>query len=289
MNFALANIDGEAKYGLVTPSPRTIRRGNTMTSKDRVLEFLEKNRENYISGEAMADSLGLSRNAIWKAINELRKKGYDIQAASNKGYKLGDSNDIVSAQGILASLDGAGFEPSLGMIHIYDTVDSTNKVAKEMAIAGAEHGTLVVARAQDGGRGRRDHSFFSPEGGIYMSLILSPDKLKSLEPDVITTTTGNAVKKALKTLCNLDATIKPINDLFINNKKICGILTESGTEFDSGLVQWIVVGIGINFDSDISKFPPDLRETAASLYAPGQATITKNQLIAAIYQGILTS
>ena len=259
-----------------------------MTSKDRVLELLENNRENYISGEAMADSLGLSRNAIWKAINELRKKGYDIEAVSNKGYRLGDSNDIVSVQGILASLDAAGFKPSTDMIHIYDTVDSTNKVAKEMAIAGALHGTLVVARSQDGGRGRRDHSFFSPEGGIYMSLILSPDKLKSLEPDVITTTTGNAVKNALKSLCNIDATIKPINDLFIDDKKICGILTESGTEFDSGLVQWIVVGIGINFDSDVSKFPSDLKPKVASLYAPGQAPITKNRLIAAIYQAILS-
>ena len=121
-----------------------------------------------------------------------------------------------------------------------------------------------------------------------MSLILSPDKLKSLEPDVITTTTGNAVKNALKSLCNIDATIKPINDLFIDDKKICGILTESGTEFDSGLVQWIVVGIGINFDSDVSKFPSDLKSKVASLYAPGQAPITKNQLIAAIYNAILS-
>ena len=105
-----------------------------MASKDKVLELLESNKETYISGEVIASSIGLSRNAIWKAINELRKKGYDIEAVSNKGYRLEDSNDIVSAQGILASLDAAGFKPSTDMIHIYDIVDSTNKVAKEMAI-----------------------------------------------------------------------------------------------------------------------------------------------------------
>lgn len=257
-----------------------------MSSREKVLELLEKNKTEYISGEAIAEELGLSRNAVWKAINELRKRGYNIQALSKRGYLLGEDNDIISPQGIISCLEEV---PSnlQEKIHVFDKVDSTNKVAKEMAISGAEHGTLIIAKTQDGGRGRRDHSFFSPEGGIYMSVILSPSHLTSVEPDAITLLTGSAVKTAVKDLCNVDAVIKPINDLYVKGRKICGILTESGLEFDSGLVQWIVVGIGINFDSDVSKFPDEIKEKADSLFAPGKATVTKNQLIAEIYKGLV--
>ena len=257
-----------------------------MRSKEKVLELLEQNKEEYVSGEAIANKLGISRNAIWKAINELRKEGYSIEAVRNKGYLLGTTNDIISAQGILSYIEDNA-EALADKIRIYDTIDSTNKVAKEMAITGATHGTLIVSRCQNIGRGRKDHSFFSPEGGIYMSIILSPEKLTSLNPDDITLKVGSAVCNSIEKLCGLHPTIKPINDLFIDNKKICGILTEAGTEFDSGLIQWIVVGIGINFDSDLTTFPADIKNIVGSLFAPGKASITKNQLIAKIYQQII--
>ena len=255
-----------------------------MSSKDKVLELLEKNKNTYISGEAIASSLGISRNAIWKAINELRKQGYVIEAANKKGYRLGTDNDIISAQGILSYMDKA---PDNSLIHIYDTLDSTNKTAKEMAMSTVCHGSLIIARSQTIGKGRGTHSFYSPEGGIYMSVILSPDKLPTLEPDVITAYTGVTVSTAIECLSNLSPKIKPINDLFIDGHKICGILTESGIEFDSGMVQWIVVGIGINFDSDISQFPEDLQQIVGSLFKKGQAPISKNQLIAEIYSRLL--
>lgn len=255
-----------------------------MSSKYKVLELLEKNKNTYISGEAIASSLGISRNAIWKAINELRKQGYVIEAANKKGYRLGTDNDIISAQGILSYMDKA---PDNSLIHIYDTLDSTNKTAKEMAMSTVCHGSLIIARSQTFGKGRGTHSFYSPEGGIYMSVILSPDKLPTLEPDVITAYTGVTVSTAIECLSNLSPKIKPINDLFIDGHKICGILTESGIEFDSGMVQWIVVGIGINFDSDISQFPEDLQHIVGSLFKKGQAPISKNQLIAEIYSRLL--
>ena len=255
-----------------------------MSSKDKVLELLEKNKNTYISGEAIASSLGISRNAIWKAINELRKQGYVIEAANKKGYRLGTDNDIISAQGILSYMDKA---PDDSRIHIYDTLDSTNKTAKEMAMSTVCHGSLIIARSQTIGKGRGTHSFYSPEGGIYMSVILSPDKLPTLEPDVITAYTGVTVSTAIECLSNLSPKIKPINDLFIDGRKVCGILTESGIEFDSGMVQWIVVGIGINFDSDISQFPEDLQQIVGSLFKKGQAPISKNQLIAEIYSRLL--
>lgn len=259
-----------------------------MSSKDKVLELLENNKTEYISGEAIASQLGLSRNAIWKAINELRKAGYKIEAVSNKGYMLGEENDIISAQGIASYIvSGSQDIGSIDKFHIYDTVDSTNKLAKEMAIAGAEHGTLIVANTQGTGRGRKDHSFFSPKGGIYMSIILSPAKLDSLKPDDITLQVGSAVCQSIEKLCSVKPVIKPINDLFVDGKKICGILTEAGTEFDSGLVQWIVVGIGINFDSDLSAFPKELQDIVGSLFKPGMASVSKNQLIAEIYNRIV--
>lgn len=255
-----------------------------MSSKDKVLELLEKNKNTYISGEAIASSLGISRNAIWKAINELRKQGYVIEAVNKKGYRLGESNDIISAQGIISNMDKA---PDDSLIHIYDTLDSTNKTAKEMAMEGICHGSLIIARSQTIGKGRGTHSFYSPEGGIYMSVILSPDKLPTLEPDVITAYTGITVSDSIESLTGLSPKIKPINDLFIDGRKVCGILTESGIEFDSGMVQWIVVGIGINFDSDISQFPEDLQQIVGSLFKKGQAPISKNQLIAEIYSHLL--
>ncbi len=263
-----------------------------MSSKEKVLELLELNKNDFISGEAMASSLKLSRNAIWKAINELRKSGYEIEAYSNKGYKLAASNDILSAAGILSFFkdDIKGiYHDSTDLITVLDTTSSTNRVAKELAIAGMPHGTLVVANEQTEGRGRRDHSFYSPKGGLYMSILLRPDKLSSLDPDTITMSTGNAVCDAIAFLTNQTPTLKPINDLFINDKKICGILTEAGTEFETGEIQWLVVGIGINYDSDIESFPDDIKKSATSLFSPGASTCTKNQLAAEIVNRILKS
>ena len=260
-----------------------------MSSKDKVLEFLELNKESYISGEAMATSLGLSRNAIWKAINELRKAGYEIDAISNKGYKLKEGNDILSEAGIISYLSPAlqtKYKEN-NSIRIYDIVNSTNRLAKEAAIAGACHGQTILANEQTEGRGRKDHSFYSPRGGLYMSIILRPEKLKTLEPDKITITTGNAVCDSIEKLAGIRPTLKPINDLFINGKKICGILTEAGTEFETGDVQWIVVGIGINFSSDISTFPEDIKKTATSLFSNSCGTTTRNQLAAVIIERIL--
>ncbi len=261
-----------------------------MTSKEKVLEFLESNKDSYISGEAMAKAIGLSRNAIWKAINELRKAGYSIDAVSNKGYMLSQKNDILSSAGIYSYLTNEAksiFVNQEDMLRIYDTTISTNRLAKEQAIAGAKHGTVILSKEQSEGRGRLDHSFFSPNGGIYMSIIMTPNHLPFSDPKSITAFTGVSVCDAINELTGINPKIKPVNDLFVDGKKICGILVESGAEFETGHLQWIVIGIGINFDSDIMTFPEELREVVGSLFAPGQATITKNQLAATIISKLL--
>ena len=172
-------------------------------------------------------------------------------------------------------------------ILVYDSLESTNDKAKELAMKGGKHGTVIVAVTQTGGRGRQDHSFYSPEGGLYMSIILKPEMLSSTDSRAVTSFVGGAVISAIQELTGIESYIDGINDLYVEGKKICGILLEAGSEFDSNTLQWIVAGIGINFDSDISAFPKDVKERASSLFAPGQATITKNALIARIIERIL--
>ncbi len=249
---------------------------------ENVLSMLEKNRGSFISGADMAQSIGISRNAIWKAINELRKSGYVIESVTNRGYRLSEDNDIISAEGIRAYMDTGSQFTCDNDVFVYDCLDSTNDKAKEVAFKGGKHGTCIVALAQSGGRGRKDHLFYSPKGGIYMSVILKPDRIPFGKSDIITAYVGISVCKAIESLTGRRPYIQGINDLYIDGKKICGILIESGSEFDSGTLQWIVAGIGVNFDSDIKMFPGELKDTAASLYDPGKGQISKNRLIAAI-------
>ena len=252
-----------------------------MNTSEKVLFILESNKAAYTSGEEMAGQCGVSRNAVWKAIRDLREKGYDIEAISNKGYRLAQNTDIISAEGIRAGLpkDFRNVD-----IFVYDSLDSTSDKAKELAMKGASGGTVVVAVTQTGGRGRKDHSFFSPEGGLYMSVILKPESLPGTDSKEITSFVGSAVVNAINELTGIEPYIEGINDLYVNGKKICGILLESGSEFDSNTLQWVVAGIGINFDSDISSFPEEIKERASSLFDTGKATVTKNMLIAKILE-----
>ena len=256
-----------------------------MRTVDKVLQLLENNKEDFISGEDMARTHGLSRNAIWKAVRDLRNRGYVIEAISNRGYRLAQGNDIISAEGIRACLP-----KELGSladnIEVHDTLRSTSDRAKELAINGGCHGTCIISSSQSRGRGRKDHSFYSPKGGLYMSVILSPDKLRFDKNDVITAFIGVCVCHAIEQLTGRSIHIRGINDLYINDRKICGILIESGSEFDSDDLQWIVAGIGINFDSDVESFPKELRHLVTSLYRPGSAPVSKNDLAAKILENI---
>ena len=256
-----------------------------MSTAEKVLYLLESNRDKYTSGEEMALQCGVSRNAVWKAIRELKNRGYDIDAISNKGYRLSETNNIISAEGIRAHLREP--EKECYDISVYDSLESTNDEAKVLAMKGAAHGTVVVATRQSGGRGRKDHSFFSPEGGLYFSIILKPESLPYTESSKLTRLVGSAVSESIHELTGISTYVEGINDLYVDSKKICGILIESGSEFDSGTLQWIVAGIGINFDSNIEDFPEEIRDRAASLFSPGKATITKNELIANIIQRII--
>lgn len=258
-----------------------------MSTKDRILELLEQQRGQSISGEHLAEILSVSRNAVWKAVKELQKDGYDIVAVTNKGYCLSNENDILSIQGIKPFLSKKS-QPYADKIKIYKSLESTNKTAKEMAVAGAEHGTVVISDCQTKGRGRYARNFFSPSGGgLYMSIVLRPEVLPFENPTTVTAFAAVSVCEAIESISKKVPQIKWVNDIFIDGKKACGILTEAVTDFESGGLDWIVTGIGINVCTRKEEFPTELQSIATSIYPDKKMIGVRNKLSAEIINRIL--
>lgn len=253
-------------------------------TKDRVLALLETHRGTYISGEQIAASLSVSRNAVWKAINALRQSGYQIDAITNQGYCLAAANDVLSVQGILPLLNEKS-RTYADFMQFLDAPDSTNQAAKAMALSGAPHGTVLLADSQTNGRGRYARSFYSPSGGLYMSIILHPEQLHFAHVTAVTAFAAVAVCEALEAVTGQSPEIKWVNDILIDGKKVCGILTEAVTDFESGSLGWIVLGIGINVQAQPKDFPPALREIAVSV-GSGVPSL-RNRLAAAIIDRVL--
>lgn len=249
-----------------------------MSTKGNVLKALEENKGTTVSGEELATLLNRSRAAIWKAIQELRKEGYHIDAITNKGYCLSQDSDMLSVEGILPYLSDS---TAADRIHVFKQLESTNLTAKRMALDGAPAETVVIAEEQTKGKGRMGRSFYSPSGsGIYMSFILAPhfDTAKSV---LITTAASVAVCKAIEKITGISCQIKWVNDVYMNEKKICGILTEAVTDFESGRIHYIVLGIGINYSTSKTAFPKELSGIAGSLYEGAtEDHISRNRLIA---------
>lgn len=248
---------------------------NKKSVKQDVLRLLEENRNEYLSGESIAAGLGVSRNAVWKAISALRSEGYDVEAVQNKGYKLEEATDRLSKQGIEKYL----FEKldDFYDIEFFEEVGSTNKILKERASAGAGEGAAVVAAAQTEGRGRLGRSFFSPGGsGIYLSVLLKPKTLSAAESAKITTVAAVAVCDAVERvqrrflekddLENRAPSIKWVNDVFAAGKKVCGILTEASIGLENGALEYIVLGVGINIYPPAGGFPEELKDIAGSVF-----------------------
>ena len=227
--------------------------------RDEVLRQLLDSSE-AISGSTLARNLGVSRNAVWKAIESLRMEGYDIQAATNRGYTLAAGADVLNRVEIARWLKKGEIGTPL---EIYDEIDSTNIRAKELAVQGAAHGTAVLARQQTGGRGRFGRKFFSPENsGVYISFVLRPS-LPAERAVMITSMAAVAVARAMERVADVKASIKWVNDVYLGTKKACGILCEAGLDFESGQMQYVVAGIGVNVGR--MDFPPELREIATSI------------------------
>ena len=257
-----------------------------MSTKNRILELFEQRRAESISREHLAGILGISRNAVWKAVKELQKDGYSIVAVTNKGYCLSDENDIISIAGIKPFLSTKS-QSFADKIQIYKSLESTNKTAKEMAVAGAPHGTVIISDCQTMGRGRYSRSFFSPSGGLYLSIVLRPEVLHFENPTLVTGFAAVSVCEAIESISKKVPQIKWVNDIFIDGKKVCGILTEAVTDFESGGLDWVVIGIGINVHTRTEEFPSELQSAATSIYPDENISGVRNKLSAEIINRIL--
>lgn len=246
-----------------------------MSVKDEVLKQLENNKGKYISGGQLAESLGVSRNSIWKAMKSLEKSGYEINAVPNKGYCLEEKNDILSSFSIKQYLN------SPLDIHVYPTVTSTNTVLKEMAEQGAPEGTVIIAEEQTAGKGRMGKSFFSPsKTGIYISILLRPE-ISAEESLFLTTSAAVATAKAIEDVSEKNAQIKWVNDVFINNKKVCGILTEGAFNVETNKLDYAIVGIGINICFPEGGFPDEINNIATAIFDKATDSINKRSILIA--------
>ena len=236
-----------------------------MTVREHVLKSLTAGGER--SGSELAREIGVSRNAVWKAVEALRKEGYRIEGGTRRGYRLLTEPDRLSEEAIRGWLT----TESIGReIELHDQIDSTNRRARALAADGAPHGFAVVADSQTGGRGRRGRSFFSPRGsGIYLSLILRPDCAPDLA-GMITSMTAVAAARA----------IEAVADLYLGSRKCCGILCEAGISLETGRMDYAVAGIGINVQP--MDFPPELAEIATSIGNETGRSYDRNRLIAEI-------
>ena len=257
-----------------------------MYIKENIIRILECNNGKFISGERLANELNVSRTAIWKAIKLLKSEGYKINAISNKGYALSKENDILSSIIIKSNMNK--YEDKFNF-SIYKTVESTNIIARNLAINNADTGTVVIAEGQTAGYGRNGKSFFSPYGtGIYMSIVLNLKKeKKDFNSSFITIAVAAAVSKAIEEITNKKTKIKWVNDIFIDDKKVCGILTEGAFSFEDRKLDYAVIGIGINVNFPKNGFPKDIDDIAISLNNDiNNKSSIRNILIAKILENI---
>ncbi len=254
-----------------------------MPTKNDVLAVLEFSRNRFVSGQELAETLNISRTAVWKAVKSLEEDGHRILAVTNKGYRLDSDSDLLTEEGVRANLPNQYKNLPITVLSV---TDSTNTQAKKLAADAAPHGTILLAEEQTAGRGRYGKSFFSPRGaGLYMSVIL---KLHSgiAEPQMITVAAALAVCRAIEKLTDLKPLIKWVNDIYLDGKKVCGILTEAVTDFESGGIESIIVGVGVDCTTKEETLPPELHGIVGAL---GEGAVCRNRLAAEIAAGILDS
>ncbi|MFC4557364.1 biotin--[acetyl-CoA-carboxylase] ligase [Virgibacillus kekensis] len=248
------------------------------STRNRLIELLEKNHQRYISGQSLSEILNISRSAIWKHMKELEKDGYEIEGVSKKGYRIVKSPDKVSENTIQWGLKTSWLGKTI--IH-KPTTPTTQEVAHQAAREGAPHGTVVIADEQTAGKGRMARPWQSTKNkGIWMSILLNPDILPVMAPQ-LTLLSATVLAESLSQLTSAEPKIKWPNDIFIQHRKTAGILTEMQAEQDQ--IQYVVIGIGLNVNQTEDDFQEALQSTATSL----KIETGKNWSIKYIIQHIL--
>ena len=251
-------------------------------TKDRVLDSLRSSGGSYVSGGALSAELSLSRTAVWKAVEQLRAEGFVIESAPKKGYRLLSGGDALTESGVRAYLRRRDLD-----LRVYKSISSTNTVLKQLAESGEAEGTVLLAEEQTAGRGRMSRSFFSPpRSGLYMSLLLRPHLSAQLSTR-ITACAAVAVAEAIEELTGCRAEIKWVNDVLVDGKKVCGILTEGSIDCESGLMHYAIVGIGINIRPPEGDFPAELRQIAGALPAAPDGEDLRCRLAAAVLDRLM--
>lgn len=229
--------------------------------RKQILQILIDHQGNYISGEEISSYLQVSRTAIWKHIQSLKEEGYEIISSTGKGYSLKGRPDLLTPLEIKTGLKTKIMGQKL---FCYTSVGSTNEIAKKKALAGEPEGSIVVAEEQVEGKGRLARWWDSPTSGLWVSLILRP-QIDPYQAPHLTFVSAVAVCQALRRFTGLKVMIKWPNDLLYQGKKLCGILTELGAEL--AVVNYIIIGIGINVNQQVKDWPPEIRAKATSLAA----------------------
>ena len=242
--------------------------------KEELLKLL-RSRDGFVSGQTICDSLGVSRTAVWKWINQLKEEGYEIEAVTRKGYRLQKSPNRMTKEEVDRNLSTR----IIGRHFIYEEeIDSTNEEVKRLAAKGAPHGTVVAADMQTKGKGRRGRSWSSPKGdSIYMSLLLRPE-METVHASMLTLVIALSASEAVEEVTGLNCKIKWPNDLVCHDKKICGILTEMSAEMEC--IHYVVIGIGINVNT--KEFPEEISAMATSLSLESGQEINRADLAAAV-------
>jgi BirA family biotin operon repressor/biotin-[acetyl-CoA-carboxylase] ligase len=243
--------------------------------KNNVLDYLTKHADSYVSGAVIADDLGVSRNAVWKAIQQLNEQGFNIESSHRVGYRYVGSN-VLSETLIKHGLD------SELEIHVFQTIDSTNKYAKELAMKNPSTPIAIVANEQTAGYGRQGREYYSPANdGLYLSLLL-PIHGQELNGGLLTTGVATVIASVLAELYGVQPEIKWVNDIIVNHHKVSGIMTEGIADIESGTLSYVIIGIGLNLTNE--AFPETIANKAGSL---GLDNVDRNELVSALLNGLL--
>ncbi len=244
-------------------------------TKQKLLNLLESHKGEILSGPELSRELKVSRNSIWKAINALKKENHEIISVKNRGYYLKEDSDGLSKSDILRHLGPGGDQYHIVLL---DEIPSTNTYLKDQE--DLPHNTLVIAKVQTMGRGRRGRTFHSlDEGGIYMSLLKS-EELEKYDLDLATMASALALSKVADEVLKVESRVKWVNDLFISHKKVAGILTEGTMELETGTLSRLIIGMGINVNT--KSFPKDLESIATSFFLETKEHYGRNAIIAKI-------
>ncbi len=246
-----------------------------MKTKEKILQLLKDNSGTYLSGQDIADSIYVTRACVWKAIKSLQEEGYKIDAVTNRGYRLMQQLDVIDADVIGDGLKENGIDIP---VFYFDEVGSTNDACQDFARKIGKS-CLVIANTQTNGRGRRGRSFYSPQDtGLYFSLLIYPDQ----KLERITDFTAYAAVATATSIDNVvfggtDTTkIKWVNDIFLHDKKVAGILAEAHTSLEDTDDTHVIIGIGINVFSPRNSFPKEIRQTAGSVISLGDGAENQN-------------